>query len=298
MEGQVKTQVETEYVSVSPYTANPYVAIGIGSGSASPSFYDVDLSNLITLIDVAAAGVSVTDNGTHIIASFTVSYTASSAVTVREVGLYWKAADYSTTTYRYYLFARDVLATPLALASGDVVGVTYMISFLYNQPPMTYNFAVLMFNYLFGLRYYGKALTFTTTDGTATTIADFGVDTSFTPYDNVKEYAKVSFGSGSPSYNNKMVNVRLPVLTTSSVTVSTGNNATHFWFTLLLGYPFVNATTVTEVGLIIDSIDIDGGSGTNAKKLLLLYFPLSDPVNVPAQGAIKFTFTIAFKISP
>jgi hypothetical protein len=90
----------------------------------------------------------------------------------------------------------------------------------------------------------------------------------------------------------------LPVLTTSSVTVNTGNNNTHFWFTLLLGCPFVNATTVTEVGLIIDSIDIDPGSETNAKQLLLLYFPLSNPVNVPAQGAIKFMFTIAFKISP
>jgi hypothetical protein len=239
----------------------------------------------------------VTDNGTHIVASYTVSYTASAAVTVREVGLYWKAADYNTNTYRYYLFARDVLTTPLVLVSGDVVGVTYTISFLYNQPPMTYNFAALMFNYLFGLKYYGKALTFTTTDGTAASAADFGTDVG-TNFDNVKEYAKVSFGSGVPSYNNKIINVRVPALMTSSVTVNTGNNGTHFWFTLLMGYPFVNATTVTEAGLIIDSIDIDGGGNNNAKKLLLLYFPLSSPVNVPAQGAIKFTFTVAFKISP
>jgi hypothetical protein len=67
---------------------------------------------------------------------------------------------------------------------------------------------------------------------------------------------------------------------------------------LLLGYPFVNSTTVTEAGLIIDSIDINPDNGNNAKQLLLLYFPLSSPVNVPAQGAIKFTFTVAFKISP
>jgi hypothetical protein len=298
-DGQVKTQVETENSYAGGVTLNnidPYLAIGIGSGTITPSFYDVDLSNLIALIDVASSGVSVTDNGTHIIASFTVSYTASSAITVREVGLYWKAADYATNTYRYYLFARDVLTTPLVLASGDVVGVTYTISFLYNQPPMTYNFAALMFNYLFGLNYYGKALTFATTDGTATGNADFGVDAS--SFDNIKEYAKVRFGTGVPSYSSKMINLRLPVLTTSSVTVNTGNNNTHFWFTLLLGYPFVNATTVTEVGLIIDSIDIDPGSATNAKQLLLLYFPLSNPVNVPAQGAIKFMFTIAFKISP
>jgi hypothetical protein len=294
-DGQVKTQVETEYASGTS-NINPYLAIGIGSGTITPSFYDVDLSNLITLIDVAAAGVSVADNGTHIIASFTVSYTASSAVTVREVGLYWKAADYSTNTYRYYLFARDVLSTPISLPANDVLAVTYTVAFKYNQPPMTYNFAALMFNYLFGLKYYSKALTFTTTDGTATSIADFGVDGGGT--DRVKEYAKVRFGSGAPSYNNRMVNVRLPVTTTSSVQINTGSNSTHFWFTLLLGYPFVNSTTVTEAGLIIDSIDIDPDSSNNAKQLLLLYFPLSSPVNVPAQGAIKFTFTVAFKISP
>jgi len=265
------------------------MAIGIGTGSIAPSFYDVDLSNLIALIDVAAAGVSVTDNGTHIIASYTVSYSASSAVTVQEVGLYWKAADYGTNTYRYYLFARDVLTAPVILASGDVLGVTYTIAFLYNQPPMTYNFAALMFNYLFGLRYYGKALTFTTTDGTAASTADFGV---------VKEYAKVRFGNGVPSYNSKMVNVRMPVLTTSNVVVNANNNKTHFWFSLLLGYPFVNATTVTEAGLIIDSIDIDPVTSNNAKQLLVLYFPLQNPVSVPAQGAIKFTFNIVFRISP
>jgi len=206
-DGTAKTQVETEYTTpagTNLHNIDPYLAIGIGSGTASPTFYDVDLSNLIALIDVAASGVSVTDNGTHIIASYTVSYTASSAVTVSEVGLYWKAADYNTNTYRYYLFARDVLSSPISLAANDVLAVTYTVAFKYNQPPMTYNFAALMFNYLFGLNYYGKALTFTTTDGTATGNADFGTDTGSSGDDAVKEYAKVRFGSGTPSYIAKI----------------------------------------------------------------------------------------------
>jgi len=296
-DGAAKTQVETEswgsYANV-----NPYLAIGIGSGSISPSFYDVDLSNLVALVDVAASGVSVADNGTHIIASYTVSYTASAAVTVSEVGLYWKAADYNTNTYRYYLLARDVLSTPISLAANDVLAVTYTVAFKYNEPPMTYNLAALMFNYVFGLNYYGKGLSFITTDGTATTTADFGVDTAASPNDNVKEYAKVRFGSGSPSYIAKIADVRSALATTGSVQVDARSNSTHFYFTLTVGYPFTSAATVSEAALIIDSIDIDPSYYNNAKQLLVLYFPITSPVSVPAGGAVKFTFTIAFRISP
>jgi len=301
-DGTAKAQVETEvsYVSGSgSFTGiNPYMVIGIGSGSLSPSFYDVDLSSLITLINVTASGVSVTDNGTHIIASYTISYTTSSAVTVQEVGLYWVAADYGTRTYRYYLFARDVLSQPVALAASDVLAVTYTIAFKYNQPPMTYNFAALMFNYLFGLKYYNKALTFTTTDGTATTIADFGTDSGTGSYDNVKEYAKVRFGNGVPSYTAKINDVRSTLATTDTVTIYRWNNETHFWYNLSVGYPFTSAVTISEVAVIIDSIDIAADTATSAKQVLVLYFPLSSPVDVPAGGAVKFTFTIAFRISP
>jgi hypothetical protein len=300
-DGAAKTQVETEYSSGTS-GINPYLAIGIGSGSISPSFYDVDLSNLIALINVTATGVSVTDNGTHVIASYTVSYTASSAaVTVSEVGLYWAAADYATKTYKYYLFARDVLSTPISLEANDVLAVTYTVAFKYNQPPMTYNFAALMFNYIFGLKYYGKALTFTTTDGTATGSADFGIDsytTTSANVDNVKDYVKVRFGSGSPSYAARVMDVRSALATTGNVQVDARSNSTHFYFTLTVGYPFTSAVTVSEATLIIDSIDIDPSTGANAKQLLVLYFPISNPVSVPAGGAVKFTFTIAFRISP
>ena len=112
-DGTGRTQIETEYVYSGGYTnVDPYLAIGIGSGALAPSFYDIDLSSVIAIIDVAAAGVSASDNGTHIVASYTVSYTASGAVTVREVGLYMKAADYNTNTYRYYPVSYTHLTLP------------------------------------------------------------------------------------------------------------------------------------------------------------------------------------------
>jgi hypothetical protein len=216
---------------------------------------------------------------------------------VSEVGLYWKAADYGTATYRYYLFARDVLSSPIPLAANDVLAVTYTVAFKYNEPPMTYNFAALMFNYLFGLRYYNRALTFTTTDGTTASSADFGIDFNL-GNDYVREYAKVSFGNGTPSYIARVNNVRSVLATTDSVQVNVNSNSTHFYFTLTVGYPFTSAVTVTEAALIIDSIDINSDHTYNAKQLLVLYFQITSPVDVPAGGAVKFQFTIAFKISP
>jgi len=296
-DGTTRTQIESEYVHSGPYTnIDPYLAIGIGSGALAPSFHDVDLSFVIAIIDVAAAGASASDNGTHIVASYTVSYTASSAVTVREVGLYMKAADYNTNTYRYYLLARDVLPEPVLLEANDVLAVTYTIALEYNRPPLTWNFAALLFNYVFGLNYYGKAFTFTTTDGTATSNADFGADS--TAPNSVLETAKVRWGSGTPVYSSRITNVRSVIATSDVVRVLVGSNSTHFYYTLVFSYPFTSSVTISEVGLIIENIDVDTSGGNSAKQLLVLYFPIANPVAVPAGGAVKFSFTLAFRISP
>jgi len=300
-DGAAKTQIETEYAYAagSGYTnIDPYLAIGIGSGTLAPSIFDIDLSSVIAIIDVAAAGVSASDNGTHIVASYTVSYTASSAVTVREVGLYMKAADYNTNTYRYYLLARDVLPEPVPLEANDVLAVTYTIALEYNRPPLTWNFAALLFNYVFGLNYYAKAFTFTTVDGTSTSIADFGTDYGTAAANNVLERAKVRWGSGSPVYSSRVTNVRSVIATSDAVQVQVGSNSTHFYYNLVFSYPFASSATVSEVGLIIESIDIDAGTPNTVKQLLVLYFPIANPVAVPAGGAVKFSFTLAFRISP
>jgi len=295
-DGTGKTQIESEYV-YGGSNVDPYLAIGIGSGALAPSFYDVDLTTVIAIIDVAAAGASASDNGTHIVASYTVSYTASGTVTVREVGLYMKAADYNTNTYRYYLLARDVLPEPVSLEANDVLAVTYTIALEYNRPPLTWNFAALLFNYVFGLNYYAKAFTFITVDGAATSNADFGIDTAAS-VNNVLENAKVRLGSGTPVYSSRITNVRSVIATSDAVRVLVGSNSTHFYYTLVFSYPFTSDVTVSEVGLIIENIDVDASGSTSAKQLLVLYFPIANPVTVPAGGAVKFSFTLAFRISP
>jgi hypothetical protein len=295
-DGSTTTQVETEYTSSG--TANPYLAIGIGSGTASPTPYDVDLSSVVTIIDVPATNVAVSDNGTHIIAQYSVSYTASSAFTLSEVGLYWKGCPYNTNTYKYALLARDVLSTPISVLANDVVTITYTVAFRYNQPPMTKNFAAILFDYVFGLKYYGKAISFITTDGTATSAADYGYDHS-SYGDLTKEYAYVYIGTGQPSYIATISQLRgYLAKSVSYVTVSHGTNSTHFWFTLTTGMGLTSSASITEFGLSIESIDISEGTGGYGKSLLVLYFPLQNPVDVPAGGGVRVSFTLAFRWSP
>jgi len=57
------------------------------------------------------------------------------------------------------LLARDVLSTPVSLASGDVISISYQVSLTYGYPPFLKNFAAVLFNYVFGLKYYGRART-------------------------------------------------------------------------------------------------------------------------------------------
>jgi len=130
------------------------IQIGQSDYAFSPSQYS--LISPIATFDVSSSGVSVSDNGITITATFTSSWTASSDVTVREVGLILKVCTFGTNSYSNVLLARDVLSTPVSLASGDVISISYQVSFTYGQPPFLKNFAAVLFNYVFGLKYYGK----------------------------------------------------------------------------------------------------------------------------------------------
>jgi len=49
-------------------------------------------------------------------------------ITVKEVGIYWKGALFSSATNRIYLIARDVLTTPVALTNLDTLRIDYDMS--------------------------------------------------------------------------------------------------------------------------------------------------------------------------
>jgi len=278
----------------------PMLAIGIGSGTTSFSPYDYELSVLVQRANVTSANFVFNDNGTHLVETASASFTASSAVTISEVGLYWEGFVYGAapTKYIYVLIARDLI-TSISLASGDAVTVTYTITVPYNQAPMLKNLAALIADYILGAKYYGKTVSFTTLSGTVASAMDIGHDYYLSSgIDNVKEYDYVYIGSGDPIYRTTLSSLYSQVATTVSyVTINLSVNSTYAVINLpTVAVTVPSATVIKEVGLVIDSTDIDPSTSNNAQKVLILYFPLSNPISVPAGSGVKFTFTITFPL--
>jgi len=300
VDGSTFTQPEWAF-TCSGYALYPLVAIGVGTGSTSVSPYDYELAILTQRIDVASTGTVCNDNGTHIDMSFSASYTASDSITIREVGLYWKGYSFCGYTAFYVLMARDLI-TPITLAANDVLTVTYSVSIPYNRAPMLKNLAALMANYIFGMKNYGKSISFLTMTSTTTDVMDIGIDYYYNSYeDTIQEYAYVTIGSGDPIYRPTLSNLYQRVANSSSyVTINLALNSTHAVISLSgVGITVTtNSYVIKEVGLFIKSTDINPDKATNKQDVLLLYFPLSTPVSVPAGSGIKFTFTLAFPLAP
>jgi type II secretory pathway pseudopilin PulG len=297
-DGSTFTQPDWEDIGTSSTSYYPMLAIGIGSGTVSFSPYDYELSVLVQRANVTSANFVFNDNGTHIVETASASFTASSAVTISEVGLYWEGFVFNGGyKYIYVLIARDLI-TAISLAVGDAVTVTYTITVPYNQAPMLKNLAALIADYILCAKYYGKTVSFTTLSGTVASAMDIGYDYYSFATDNVKEYDYVYIGSGDPIYRTTLSSLYSQVaITTSYVTISLSVNSTHAVINLpTVAVTVPSATVIKEVGLVIDSTDIDGSINTNAQKLLILYFPLSNPISVPAGSGVKFTFTITFPL--
>jgi hypothetical protein len=294
------TFTQPEWASIGGSTGYfPSVAIGVGTGSTSVTPYDYELTTLTQRIDVSSTYALRNDNGTHINMSFSASYTASSDITIREVGLYWKGYSIGSNTAFYVLMARDLI-TPINLAANDVLTATYSVSIPYSQAPMLKNLAALMTNYIFGMKSYSKSISFTTIGGTTTDAMDIGHDCGGGSYDIINEYVYVTIGSGDPIYRPTLSNLYSRVANSSSyVTISLNLNSTHAVISLGgVGVIVTNSYVIKEAGLLIKSTDIDASFNTNSQDVLLLYFPLSTPVSVPAGSGVKFTFTLAFPLAP
>ena len=282
-------------------SGTPILAVGIGGSDIAVTLYDYDLGLPYARVDVASDNVLTSDNGTMITISVSASWVADSNVTVKEVGLYWKGvAPRGGDTARYVLIARDLLPTPLSVVENDSVIVSYTIYIPYDRAPVLKNLAVLIANYIFGLNEYGKAYNYVTTDGTSTTDMDIGEERGTSPYDIVNEYTYLAAGSGLAIYRPTLNKLYSEVKrSTDPVQIDLSFNSTHAVFSLAAGVvTFTETTTITEVGIVIQSTDIDDGPGYAKKDVLVLYFPLEQSIKVPAGSGIKFTFKLAIRLSP
>jgi hypothetical protein len=276
---------------------DPMLAIQIGQSNYgfSPSQYS--LISPIATFDVTSSGVSVSDDGITITANFTSSWTAGSSVTVWEVGLILKVCTFGTNSYSNVLLARDVLSTPVSLASGDVISVSYQVSLTYGNPPFLRNFAAVLFNYIFGLKYYGQARTIASMDGSSVSSIDYGQDSS--GFDNIKEPSSFIYdGAATPFYQPAKNTILTIAVRVDNIMVNVQVvNSTHAKISYIGSVSFSSSSTVSGVGLSFKT-DIDPGNGNNFKDILILYFPLNNPLNVPAGSSLKFTFTIWLRLVP
>jgi hypothetical protein len=295
--------IETAYLVVGSSGAvapDPMLAIQIGQSDYpfSPSQYS--LVSPIATFNVTSSGVSVSDDGITITATFTSSWTASSDVTVREVGLILEVCTFGTKTYSYVLLARDVLSTPVSLASGDAISVSYQVSFTYGQPPFLKNFAAILFNYIFGLKYYGQARTINTMDGASVSI-DYGIDyvSVTTPYDNIKEPASLIYdGADVAFYFPGKSSISTIAMRVDNVMLSVQVvNSTHAKISYSSATVLLSPSTVSAIGLSFKT-DTDTAGANNFKDILILYFPLDNPLYAPAGSSIRFMFTIWLRLVP
>ncbi|MEM1908332.1 MAG: hypothetical protein QXT79_03065 [Thermofilaceae archaeon] len=278
-------------------TAYPLLAVGFGSGGTDITFFDFELPSRLARVDVPSTAYLLTDNGTHIIVTASGSWTANRDAIVADVGLYWRGYSYGSSTAFYVLIARDTLPTPIAVQANDVVIATYTIAIAYSRPPFLRNLAALIANCILGAGHYGRAVTFTTWSGASATAMDIGYDFgSGGGYDNVREYLYVGVTSDQRPYMPALSSVSILAETTSGVTVNWGYNSTHVWFTLPATSILIpGGGTVTGVFARIRDTDTDPTSSTNTQQVMVLYFPLDQPVRVPAGSGVKVEFTIYFR---
>jgi len=296
-DGTAFNYIETGINYALKNSPDPMLAIQIGQSNYSFSPLQYSLLSPIATFDVPSSGVSVSDDGITITATFTSSWTASSNVTVWEVGLILKVCTYGTDTYSSVLLARDVLSTPVSLASGDVISVSYRVSLTYGNPPFLKNFAAVLFDYMFGLKYYGKAIPIITTDGSSAFI-DYGYDASPSG-DTIKESASLIYdGTDMASYIPSKSSISAIAARVDNIMVNVQVvNSTHAKISYTGATGFSSPSTVSGVGLSFKT-DTDTGTLVNCKDILVLYFPLNNPLNVPAGSSVRFTFTIWLRLVP
>jgi hypothetical protein len=156
-----------------------------------------------------------------------------------------------------------------------------------------------MLNYFFGLMAYGKQISFTTTDGTSTPYDDMGADNL--NGDSLKENLYFVLGNAPTIWNFTVNKLKTQIAISASPTPFTFSyNSTHAILKNPVTYSFSSSTTVREVGFLIKSIDIspDAGGTTPVigKDVLVMYFNLTSPINIPAGGTFKFNCTIYIRL--
>lgn len=286
----------------------PWNTIRLGTSTTAVSFTDLNVrGSHIATFYVPSGGCSGADNGTHIIVTCAGSWVSTGSFTVGEILLSatTPSAGGCQPDYGWFYFVtRDVLSPTVSLSSGDTFTAVYTFAIRYSQPPFTRNLAVLIANYMTRLARDGSAFNFTTTDGTQTWTFDIGEDCNQSNRDCVREgllFCATDYTGGySPTLSSVPCRARAYIgLTDERVSpqaqVSYSYNSTHIWYTYRIDIPVTEPFMVRGIAVFLDPVDVDPTEGVNRKRLLILYFPVSQPFTVAPGQVVRFQFTITFR---
>ena len=126
---------ETAYIGRLVQTYNGYGGVRLGTGDTPATVNDYKLSgNLITgynfTVKIETQNSAESDK---ITATYTITNTSSSEITIKEVGIVAKMGNTTSTAQIQHmgLLERTVLDTPVTIPAGGVGQVVYTITFNY-----------------------------------------------------------------------------------------------------------------------------------------------------------------------
>ena len=111
-------------------TSNP--GVRIGNGVTPPTVDDYNLESMITsgftCTNPSAPAISLENDGVSISATYGITNTGTTAMTISEIGLFGKITNSNITVF---LLERTVLESPITINPGETKQVTYTIRFNY-----------------------------------------------------------------------------------------------------------------------------------------------------------------------
>jgi len=105
---------------------NDTMRVEIGIGSDSAAFSQTD-NSLGTQIDTQSVTTSATETSNQLVRG-SASYSITASDTIRETGLFWRNLRDAGSAERDIMYERTVLDTPVDVADGDTVSVTYELT--------------------------------------------------------------------------------------------------------------------------------------------------------------------------
>ncbi len=231
---------------------------------------------------------SLTYNATHLLVSFSASFTPDFSVNITEAGLLLKVSSAGD-----YLIAYDVIPGGVYLNANDTLTITYTFAFQSDQI-FVENWGQVL--WIVFQPYAKKSTTVTTTNGGTATVGTYYANSEY-----ACKYAAFAIGSGttrawivfgngtSPSFSRTAYAVASEVARVAPSTVSIAPDGSHI--SVSATYSAASAVNITEVALYMLLEQYDS-TDDNYAEVMVFYYVFPNPVELSPGQSLTVTFKI------